>query len=621
MLCGSISFQLLRAEPPSDVPASADELPEAQRNEVSSARTASPLIHFPTSYLNDPRIDQAINEVVESNEALIRGSFTNQVNIPKAVRVDPLWWEGRSRALIGKGPARKITLEEIYIRAITYSTQIKVFSDIPLIRETSIQEARGEFNTRAFVETTYDSINDPVANLLETGRPDGRFVQDEFTNEAGLRKKLSTGAEVSLSQEVGTLTNNSEFLVPDPQGNARLKLSIRQPLLQGAGVPYNTAVLDIARLDTTNAYAEHVRQAESHLLEVTRAYWSLYLSRVQLLQRIRYFREAEDIAKMLEARSAIDAVSSQIGRANSAVAFRRSQLVRAEKEVANAQDRLRSLINDPSLGTADTVELIPIDPLMTQATPIDYVGVSTRALEQRAEVVQGVQNIRAAAVREKKARNEILPDLELIFEGYVAGLSGNNAVGSAWTRQFDRGSPGFLVGISLDWPLENDAAKARLTRRQIELRQQFNQLRTTIDTVLLEAKVSAREVETAWRDYVAKAEAVRAAQEDLDQLVARRELETTAPAGGRPFAPGTASFYLEEWLDSQNRLELAENQLAEAATIYQVALVNLDRAQGNLLEVENISVVRTTDPDGLPLLELRKNPTQRRMKNVVTPKN
>lgn len=589
---------------------------------LATAVHADSILGIKTTYTNDKKVDEKIDSILDVTEKSISDSKGGESGIqppevPKVEAKDTWWNEDAGRSLI-PGTQRKITLEELYIRAIKYSTQIQVFSDVPLIRETSIQEAKGVFDTRGFLESAYEYTNTPVSTLLETGTANGRFTQQEFRNEAGIRKRLATGAEMTLSQEFGFVQNNSEFLTPNPQGTSRLRLAIVQPLLRGAGIAYNRAIIDIAKIDTEAAYQEQVRQAESHLLEICRSYWTLYFARVSYVRKKRYYEQAQKISGELNARSDVDTIQGQIMRARSAVAFRESDLARAQMEIANAQDRILTLVNSPDLGAMDAAELIPSDQVFSKKYPVNYQLAARRAVIQRPEVQQAILQIKAAAVRVKMSKNEILPQLNLIVEGSVSGLDSNRNFTGAWNNQYNEGAPGALVGFSFELPFENNAAKARLERRNIEMRQQLSQLKTTIDTVLLEVKASVREVETAWVDYAAKLRSVQAASADLEQFVARRDLDAQASPEGTSTttAPGTAgnrtqSSYLDQWLDSQSRLEFAEQDFARVATIYQVAVVNLERAQGNLLKTEDISIVRTTDDDNLPLLQLKKGPAGR----------
>ena len=566
------------------------------------------------SYLDDSKLAARVDEIMAENNSRIKELKADKSAIPSA-KVKPgnsaAWWQGEVGNRLRDGGEHKISIQDLFVQTLKYSTQIKVFSDIPLIRETGIQEAKGAFDTVSFVDAMYNKTNDPIGNILQTGFTNGRFLQDQVTAEAGLKKKLETGAEVKISEQAGTLNNNSNYLVPDPQASARLKLSIVQPILKGAGLAYNNAVLDIARIDSDSAMQEMRRQAESHLLEVARAYWGLYLARATFLQKRKLYDEAVKVADQIKARSQIDAVKGQIARADSAIAERRADLVRAELAISNGQDRIRALVNSPELAETGAPELIPTDIPILGEYKVDYEAAARRALAQRPEIQQAFQQIKAAAIREKMEKNQILPALNLVFEGYIAGLAPNYSTGQAFNNQFNQGGPGFAVGFNFEFPIENNAADARYKRRQIEMRQQINQLRTTIETTLLEVKVTAREVRTTWRDYVAKLESMQAAQADLAQFKARHEIETPLP--GEPQQASAVSMeattaYLDSLLSAQNRLTFAEEEFAKTATTYQLSMLNFERAQGNLLRFEDINITRTTDPKNnkLPILKLQK---------------
>lgn len=569
---------------------------------------------FKKSYTEDSRLADTIDRIMKESEERVQSFKAERTSIPQS-KINPgkvaLWWQKESVNSLKEGADYPISLESLYLMALRSSTQIKVFSDIPLIRETGIQEARGEFDTHAFVEAQYERTNDPIGSILQTGFTQGRFTQDQFSGEAGLKQKIGTGAEITLSQEAGTLKNNSEYLVPNPQTSARLKLSVVQPLLKGAGVAYNRAVMDIARIDSDSAMKELIRQAESHLLEISRSYWSLNLARVTYLQKRKLYEQALTTSGEIKARADVDAVKGQLARAESAVAERRADLVRAELAISNAQDRIRALVNSPELTELGSPEMIPTDRMLMSEYKVDLASASKKALAQRPEISQAFLQVRAAAVRERMQRNEVLPTLNLILEGYLAGLDENYNTSQAYANQYGKGAPGGAVGLHLDFPIQNNVAEARHERRLIELRQQVNQLRTTIETALLEVKVSDREVRTAWRDYTAKLESVKAAEEDLAQFQARKEVDTLSKGEASPTSSLTTAYYLDSLLNSQKRLSVAEEELAAAAATYQVSIMNYERSQGNLLNYEDISVVRTKDNDNLPLIQMQKGAAPR----------
>jgi outer membrane protein TolC len=344
--------------------------------------------------------------------------------------------------------------------------------------------------------------------------------------------------------------------------------------------------------------SEFIRQSESHLLEITRTYWALYAARVTYLQKARLVDETGNITDELRARQQVDAQKSQLFRAQSALASRRSDLVRVEAAVRNAQDRLRALTSDPELLNAPDAELIPADRLILTASPFDGQQAAYTALRNRPEINQAFLQLKAATIRENMSRNELMPELNLVLQGSLGGLTDSDVAG-AYGKQYNQGGPGYGAGLVFSFPLENNIARAHLERRRLETRQQISQIKTTIDTVLLEVKVSAREVGTAYRETQAKYEAVRAFTEDLETLKARRSLQEMRDEA-------QVSIYLDTVLDAQDRRSVAEEEFIRSAADYQIAIVNLERAKGNLLSYSDVGVVRSRDEKGLPHLHLEK---------------
>ena len=508
----------------------------------------------------------------------------------------PWWAKDVGAKLFADSKPTSQHLDDLFVATLKNSSQIKVFSDIPLIRHTGIQEARGEFDTHLYSEGHYGFINEPAGTLLDTGRT-GYYRRWETRLEAGVRKKLLTGAEVKLSQEFLRINDNSIFREPNPQAYAKLGLTIIQPLLRGGGIEVNRSFIRIAKVDTDIARSEFLRQSEAHLLEVYRAYWNLYLARAGFLQKRRLVEQTAKLAGMMEKRKDLDAMDVQVQRAGSALARRKADLVRAEMAIRNAEDRIRALVNAPDLGNG-AVEIIPVEAPSLAELPVDMKAVAAVAIENRPEIDQAFLQLKAAAIRKDLAENELLPQLDVLLETSIAGLDSAGCVMDGYDEQW-RAHPGFLVGFRFDYPCPNNTAKAVLQRRKLEQRQLLNQLRTTVDTVLLEVKISAREVATSYRDMIGRYQSLLAIQKDNDVLQKRWE----AQAG----AQGAAA-YLEMLVDTQDRLATGEEDFARSVVVYNVALLNLQRAQGTLLKYEDIQVTRVEPKKKgeLPELKLEK---------------
>lgn len=524
----------------------------------------------------------------------------------------PWWADGVCGKLFESSRPAAYPLDELYVRALQHSSQIRVFSDVPLIRETGIQEARGEFDTHLFAEATYEHVNEPVSTTLKTGvGGPNRFKQWESRVEVGVKKKLATGAEVTLSQELRRTTNNSIYFDPHRQATATLALTVIQPLLRGAGCEYNRARIRIAKFDTEIARNEFVRQAEGHLLSVNRAYWNLYFARATTLQIQKLVKDTAAIVSKLEQRKDIDAMEGELMRAKAALSKRRADLVRAEVAVKNAEDRIKALLNDPTLLPTPQAELLPASMPSIRPIKIDMKQAAVVALENRPEILQSFLQLKASAIRKNVSKNELLPQLDLILSTSLMGLDQAGCLYEGFDNQFKGAHPGFLVGLKFDYPCPNNTAKAVYRRRRLEIRQQLADIQTTVDTVLLEVKISAREVMTAYREVATRYEALKAAEEDVRVLTKRWD-----SSGG---AQKPAVGYLQLLVDAQDRLASAEEEFTRSSVLYNVATISLQRAQGTLLKYEDLEIKRTQDDAGLPVLNISKKPNGRPVAPVAPP--
>lgn len=531
-----------------------------QPHEPAQTRSMAPqTVRYVTPILND-----LSNEVVP--EELEQAWWLTPMQKPFRKDAEPL----------------HISLASLLVQTLQHSYQIKVFNEVPQICETSIVEADAAFDWYGFLESRWDDTNDPVGSTL-TGVPIGaRYKNNQFSSAAGMRRRTLIGGKVEAAQRFGFQDSNSIYLVPAPQGTARLTLGYTQPLLRGSGQTYTTSLICLAQIDKSIAEKEFTRQAQSHLLEVARAFWGLHIARATVVQKRNSLKLGLAVAKQLREREEIDAASPQIQRAEAEIATREAELIRAQATVRNAEGRIRSLVNDPALGSPDDVELIPMDVPLCDPMSIDLKVAMARAVQYRPEVHQSLQQIKASSIRLDMSKNEVLPLLNLTAETYVAGLQNNGSVGDAYTDQFSVGSPTYAFGSQFEYPLGNRAAQARADRRVLQLRQVHSQFETTLKILKLEVGTAVRELRTSYAEMISQAKAARAGSRQLDQIVQRWKL--------LPGEDGNGSLVLDNMLNAQNRVVKAESAYLNAWITYNLAMINLKKSTGELLQHEDVSL-------------------------------
>lgn len=507
----------------------------------------------------------------------------------------PSWWDAHvSKSQRDEQPL-ETDIHTLLFLALQHSNNIKIAKRDPLIRETAIQEADSRFDWTRYLDSAWNDTSQPIGNTLTAGGTADRLNDQTFQATAGARRLTRYGGILDISQQFGWQDNNSVFLLPDQQATGQFTVSYTHPLLRGRGRAYNDSLIFLAQLDTEVAEEEFLATLQDELLEITRGYWALYLERATLAHQMRLFLKTQQIYQTLEARQQVDTQGTQLITAASALENRRSDLIRARAAVTNAETRLRGLINAPELANSDQAELIPaeapaINPYATQL----QTEIQT-AIRNRPEIRAAVQQVRAGATRLGIAQHELLPVLNLVTQGFANGLRGNNDFGGAFTDQFSTGRPSYSLGVQYELPVGNRAARARLCRRKNEHAQLQDEYARALQAVQTEVDIALRELNTSYLEIGAKSRALDAAESEA-KTIEQRWLKMVD-------GNGTGGLNLESLLRAQERVTEQEREYVSSILTYNLAMINLKRSNGTLLQAENLNVDKHCE-NGCPTIDL-----------------
>lgn len=483
------------------------------------------------------------------------------------------WWAGSiHRAdLTPQEVNRAIALPDMVYDAVKHSPQIAAFGDLPAIRGTAIQEARGRFVPEFFAEGSI-SRDDSRATSPAIASGAARSITDENELEFGVRSRLLTGGEIAVSQRFTNTDTNRTAFIPGEQTSSQTTIALVQPLLRGAGITRNDAPRRIANMDTQIATEEFRRQSEQHLLETERAYWNLYVARAVFLQRSHLAGHGERLLQQVRDRVNIDADPVLVNRAESLATIWRADAVRAKSAVDNAELRLAALVNSPRVMPAN-LELLPTSAPNGASRILSVEDTIEEIFVNRPELQQAILQYEAALLREGVAANDSLPELDLILEYNAQGGTDGGSFSSAFNDE-DNGD-GHVIGLTFSVPLGFDERDARYKRRRLETIQQERQVLAVISTILTEVDVSANEYVIASQDLVAQRRA---------QLAAQRDLVTLRNRWNDGVGEGQGIAVFSALLDSYERVQQAEQSVATARATREIASANLARARGVLLK-------------------------------------
>lgn len=468
-----------------------------------------------------------------------------------------------------------ITLESCLRRALAGNQGIQIARFGPAIAQTAVVEAEALFDPSWFLNNALGRIRRDAGSFLAGATT---LVAKQWDFSSGVDTLLPTGASVSVGQAWTYVHSNSAFYQPNPQYASGLGVALRQPLLRGAGVEVTRSPIVLATLDHTISQADFAARVMATLLDVEQAYWDLASAqfRVQALaealaaaqenQRIarRRFEEGKDTRLVLSL-------------ANSAVTSRQADLVAARLVLVQTSDRLKRLANDPELPLEDPAVLEPTELPMTEPIRVGREMLQSSmlaAMAHRPQMQQAEAALEQTGLRERVARNALLPQLDLAAGYTLTGLDADTD--RALSEQFETRFYDWTVGLELRVPIGNRGPAAAHERSVLERSRALHEREDVRQQILLEVSDAVRNLASAEEAILA----CRAARQAAEQTLQDQQSNVAAGAA-----------LVKDLLDSQRDLADAKVREMEAMATYMVGLAALERAKGTLLEYNHISIL------------------------------
>jgi outer membrane protein len=224
----------------------------------------------------------------------------------------------------------------------------------------------------------------------------------------------------------------------------------------------------------------------------------------------------------------------------------------------------------------------PIQDLVAQAFAARPELAQFRILMQNQEI--GIRG----------TRTELLPTLDLVGALANNGLAGTvnplppvgagqrsptaffiGGYGTVLSQLFQRNFPNYSLGFNLNIPLRNRAAQADLIKSELALRQQQigvqkmeNQVRVEVQNAVIGVQQARAQYDSALKQRTLQQQTVEAEQKKLEM--------------------GVSTTY--NVILTQRDLTTAESNLVTAESAYSKAKVELDRATGQTLYNNNVSM-------------------------------
>jgi len=377
---------------------------------------------------------------------------------------------------------------------------------------------------------------------------------------AAIKKKLATGTELGILWENELVETDSTIVALDELYNSAFSFSITQPLLRGNSKAIQTAGIRAAEKNTQAAMYQVDEQAANLAAQVKNAYWDLVLARQDIEVKklsLKLARNLRDETSKKIKSGVLAAV--EIFQPDSEIARREEFLITAERDIANAEDNLKLLINSREW----QVVLIPGDlPEIKEERP-DLEAVLANVLTNRPDIRASDLLVESAEIRKSKAADDLKPSLA------VNGTAGMRGDGDNYSDSVDDSfsDPQFSwqVGLTFQIPLGNRTSKGSLARARAELMSARHRAELLRQEVTRNAREAVRNVNLALKTIEATRKTSLASQKRLEAEQAKFEVGLA-----------TANDVLE-FQDSYAQALISEKRaLIDLAK----ARAELDRAQG-----------------------------------------
>ena len=480
------------------------------------------------------------------------------------------------RAATERPPAEKamrLTLEEAIHIALDNNPDIVIAAEEPEKAEADTFAATGEFDPVLQQNINYTNSSMSLDQRLRRYAGFSSMDSAATTTDTTLGGKIKTGAQYAVQFNV----NFEESTFDDFQGEygGQLGLTLTQPLLRGFGKDVNTIRIRAAKNLKGISEAQLELTIMNKIADTVKSYWDLAGATEAVRVQEGALRNAERLLKINEKRREIGtAADLDVLQAKAGVAMRQSELIAAYAHVSDAGDVLKLALNLQDDGLFSKIVVIPTD----RPNPESYTGFDTgnldasiedgieAALENRPEMRMTDLEIANAELDEQRARNELLPQLDIVGSYMRGGRdqrlpSTIKGIANEQDRTYGIGIQGSIV-------LNNRAARGAHQRARINVRQAEERRKKMEMSLMMGVHYAGRAMMTNKVLMESNRQTVRLQEANVSAEEKRLQLGTTT------------SYQVTR---VQEDLAAAQVQELQARIAYEKALVDFQLATGTLL--------------------------------------
>jgi outer membrane protein TolC len=458
-----------------------------------------------------------------------------------------------------------------------------------------LNAARGYYDPSVSLTASRSSAASPL-----TGSSGGTAIPsdqiDVTAYSPGVKQNIPGGGSASVSLLSTRTGTSSTVPTLNPVVSSSLGASLTQPLLRGFLVTAADRQIDLARIDAELAASQYRQRLTGMVQQVLAQYWELAYA----ISVYETRRQSKDLAivqyegtKMRVQSGLLPPIALTAARAE--IASRERDILQAEVQIIGAENALKLLISqDPASPVWERV-VLPTDRPAPDSGAITFEEALALATTRRPELEQLRLQMAQNAIDRTFYRRETLPTVNLTASLTSAGRSGTALVklGDAriadptnpsfggfqrsWRQVFGFDFPAWALGLTVQVPLGNRAARAQLEQVNLIRNRLDTQKTKTLQSVMVDVRYTVQVIATQRKSLEAATLTTQLFAEQLEGQTAR-------------YAAGFSNdFELRRY---QRDLVDARVKELRALVDLQLAVIALQRATDTLLDTYGVAAAK-----------------------------
>jgi outer membrane protein len=493
---------------------------------------------------------------------------------------------GQATPFMTTGSRVDLSIEEAVARAREKNIDLGVARITPRLTDFSIAGLEANYRINLTTRLDLSDVAQPATNATQGVAAGTNQVTNTRLWNAGFTQNLYRGGgNYSVAFNNNRREQSSANAFRNPTFNSSFSLNVTQPLLRGFKIDSTRASLRTSRITQQNDEIGVQATMATTIANTRNAYWDLVFA----IQAVEAAQNSLDISSKLvqdnQARVEIGTLAPiDIKSAEAEQANRRLTLVTAQSTVRTSELALKRLIVS---GTDDPMwasSINPVDRPAATPEPISVEAAVSRALAQRTDVQQSLNNLKVSDINLRLQEDATKPQLNLTLNYGLSGLGGpttptfrdpitgeTKALPTVPSGYFDAikglfglDVPQWTLSANFAYPLGRSAQEATVARSKLSLEQTQANLKALQLQIATDVANAALTVQSSLEAVQASKKARELAKDRLDAMQSKFEV-------------GMSTNY-EVVQAQRDYLEAQNNELRNLLN-YRKALVNFETVQ------------------------------------------